>query len=187
MKQYRVGYGDGRVKMQFADLAGSLLVDIWHWKCSHCQIWHPWLKCTCTLINSIQPGPAPSYVIFNTAWHHFCLLPNTAIECWCPNLWWDLQTMLKVKFHQAGVVCPVESSCNMSGYCSVKSTALRFNSTLSLVFTLSVLSIAQATASRSPAASSLFSYRSSSSKLLLRSRPAVVLVATAVSSLQHLA
>jgi len=55
MKQYRVGYGDGRVKMQFADLAGSLLVDIWCWKCSHCQIWH---ACDCTLINSIQPGPA---------------------------------------------------------------------------------------------------------------------------------
>jgi len=91
--------------------------------------------------------------------------------------------MLKVKFHQAGVVCPAETSCNMSGYCSVKSTALRFNSTLSLVFTLSVLSIAQATASRSLPASSLFSDRSSSSKLVLCSRPAVVLVATAVSSL----
>jgi len=47
MKQYRVGYGDGRVKMQFADLAGSLLVDIWCWKCSHCQIWH---ACDCTLL-----------------------------------------------------------------------------------------------------------------------------------------
>ena len=77
-----------------------------------------WLKCTCTLIYSIQPGPAPSYVNFITAWHHFCLLPNTAIECWCPNLWWDPQTMLKVEFHQAGVVC--QTSCNMSGYCSVK-------------------------------------------------------------------
>jgi len=26
--------------MQFADLASSLLLYIWHWKCSHCQLWH---------------------------------------------------------------------------------------------------------------------------------------------------
>ena len=29
----------------------------------------------------------PSYVnLLNTAQHHFCLLPNTAIDCSCPNL-----------------------------------------------------------------------------------------------------
>ena len=103
------------------------------------------LKCTCSLISSIQPGlPPPMLTYFNTALHHFCLLPNTGIECWCPNVQSDPQTMLKVVFHQAGVVC--QTSTNMSGYCSVKSTALIFDS-LSLVLTLSIPSIAQPTAS----------------------------------------
>ena len=54
------------------------------------------------------------------------------------------------------------------------------------MFTLSILSIAQTTASLPPSASWLFSDRSSSSKLVLRSRPAAMWVATAVSSLQPL-
>ena len=150
MKQYRVGYGEGRVKCNLAtDLAGNLLIDIWHWKCSHCQTWHAYHwnahAHSSTQFNLALPPPMLTY--FNTAWHHFCLLPNTAIECWCPNVQSDPQTMLKVEFHQAGVVC--QTSTNMSGYCSVKSTALIFDS-LSLVFTLSILSIAQPTASWSP-------------------------------------
>ena len=56
------GIWGGKSQMQLADLFGSL-VEIWHGKCSHWQIWTCMsLICTCALINSIQPGPAPSYV-----------------------------------------------------------------------------------------------------------------------------
>ena len=121
MKQYRVGYGEGRVKCNLAtDLAGNLLIDIWYSKCSRCQTWHAYHwnahAHSSTQFNLALPPPMLTY--FNTALHHFCLLPNTGIECWCPNVQSDPQTMLKVEFHQAGVVC--QTSCNMSGYCSVK-------------------------------------------------------------------
>ena len=128
IKQYRVGYGEGRVKCNLAtDLAGNLLIDIWHWKCSHCQTWHAyhWNAHAhwSTQFNLALPPPMLTY--FNTAWHYFCLLPNTAIECWCSNVQSDPQTMLKVEFHQAGVVCQTSTNMSWLLHCQVHSTYIR--------------------------------------------------------------
>ena len=70
--------------MQFADLAGSLNLQTSGTENALTAKYD--MHVTEMHMHTHQPGPAPSYVNFNTAWHHFCLLPNTAIECLCPNL-----------------------------------------------------------------------------------------------------